>query len=133
MSYWSRTIHCAWRDEGPESYVATMGRALQTVVLATHGDTVWTRTGQHTGATDLPLTDRGERNAGRLGRRLNGMTFARILTMPLERAVSTCELTGFGDMAEMEADLAEWDYGKYEGLSPLQVYRSRADWELFSD
>ena len=133
MSYWSRTIDYVSHDEGLAGRVATMGQALQTVVLATHADTVWTQTGQYTGATDLPLTDRGERNARRLAHRLDGMTFARIFTSPVQRAVSTCELAGLGGIAEMDADLAEWDYGKYEGLSPPQVYRSRPDWELFRD
>src|ERR1700724_833652 len=89
---------------------------LPVIYLARHGETAWTVTGQHTGLTDLPLTERGERNAVRLGRRLAGLIFARVLTSPLQRAVRTCELAGFGAAAEVDPDLVEWNYGDYEGV-----------------
>src|SRR5437879_6869237 len=85
------------------------------IYLARHGETAWTVTGQHTGLTDLPLTEQGECNAQRLGARLSGTTFAKVLTSPLRRARRTCELAGFGPVAEIDHDLVEWDYGEYEG------------------
>jgi Histidine phosphatase superfamily (branch 1) len=85
------------------------------VYLARHGETAWTWSGQHTGLTDLPLTEQGERTARRLGDRLRGMTFAKVFTSPLRRARQTCELARFGPVAEIDPDLVEWDYGKYEG------------------
>jgi broad specificity phosphatase PhoE len=77
------------------------------IYLARHGETAWSRTGQHTGGADLPLTEQGERNARRLGERLNGMTFAKLFTGPLRRAKRTCELAGFGPVAEIDPDLVE--------------------------
>ncbi len=133
MSYWSRTIECVSRDEVVPRGVAVSGRALRTAFLASHAETEWSVSGQHTGQTDLPLTDRGERDACRLANRLRGMTFARIFTAPLQRSVSTCELAGFGGLADIEFDLSEWDYGKYEGLTAAQIYRNRPDWDLFRD
>jgi probable phosphoglycerate mutase len=106
---------------------------LPEVFLARHGETEWTITGQHTGRTDVPLTARGERNARRLGERLEGMTFARVFTSPRRRAQRTCELAGFADRAEVEPDLAEWDYGRYEGLRTADIRRERPDWDLFRD
>jgi broad specificity phosphatase PhoE len=85
------------------------------VYLARHGETAWTLSGQHTGLTDLPLTEQGERTARRLGDRLRGLTLAKVFTSPLQRACQTCELAVFGPVAEMDPDLVEWDYGKYEG------------------
>jgi broad specificity phosphatase PhoE len=93
-----------------------MSIALQLVYLARHGDTAWTVSGQHTGRTDLPLLPEGEENARRLGERLKGLQFAKVFTSPLQRAVRTCELAGFGSAAKIDPDLMEWDYGKYEGL-----------------
>jgi broad specificity phosphatase PhoE len=78
---------------------------------------VWTLSGQHTGLTDLPLTQRGERNARRLEERLRGVTFAKVWTSPLQRATRTCELAGFRAVAEIDRDLLEWNYGEYEGRS----------------
>src|SRR5690349_21668384 len=92
-----------------------MSETLPTVYLARHGETEWAVTGQHTGLTDLPLTERGERNARSLNIRLNGLSFARVFTSPLQRAKRTCELAGFGDRAEVDRDLVEWNYGEYEG------------------
>jgi probable phosphoglycerate mutase len=89
--------------------------------------------GQHTGLTDIPLTDRGERNARRLGERLKGLTFAHVLTSPLQRARRTCELAGFGAVAEIDRDLVEWDYGAYEGLKTVDIRKERPDWQIFRD
>jgi len=106
---------------------------LPIVYLARHGETAWTITGQHTGRTDLPLTDRGEDNARRLGERLAGGTFSRVFTSPLRRAAHTCELAGFGSVAETDPDLLEWDYGEYEGLTSADILQKRPNWQLFRD
>jgi len=103
------------------------------VYLARHGETAWTLSGQYTGFTDLPLTERGERNARRLEERLRGLTFAKVFTSPLQRARRTCELAGFGAVAEIDRDLVEWNYGDYEGRHSADVHRERPDWELFRD
>ena len=110
-----------------------MSSVLPVVYVARHGNTAWTLSGQHTGLTDLPLTPDGERNARRLGERLKGLTFAKVLTSPLQRASRTCELAGFGANAEIDRDLVEWDYGKYEGLTSAQILEERPDWDLFRD
>jgi broad specificity phosphatase PhoE len=110
-----------------------MSEALPVVYLARHGETAWSLSGQHTGRTDLPLTERGERNARALGERLRGMTFAKVLTSPLQRAVRTCELAGFGAVAEIDPDLVEWDYGEYEGRRTAEIHAERPDWQLFRD
>ena len=89
--------------------------------------------GQYTGLTDLPLTERGERNARRLEERLRGLTFAKVFTSPLQRAKRTCELAGFGAIAEIDGDLVEWNYGDYEGRHSADVHRELPDWELFRD
>jgi broad specificity phosphatase PhoE len=106
---------------------------LPFLYLARHGETAWSLTGQHTGLTDLPLTKRGEQNARALGERLRGMNFGKIFTSPLQRATRTCELAGFGAMAEVDANLLEWDYGQYEGLTTAQIRAGRPDWQLFRD
>ena len=111
----------------------TVSKQLPIVYLARHGETAWTLTGQHTGRTDLPLTEAGERNARRLGERLKGLTFAKVFTSPLKRAVRTCELAGFGAVAEVDVDLVEWDYGEYEGLTTAEIRAERPDWQLFRD
>lgn len=110
-----------------------MSEILPNVYLARHGETAWSRTGQHTGLTDLPLTKRGERNAQRLGKRLAGSVFAKVLASPLQRAVRTCELAGFGSVALIDRDLVEWDYGEYEGLQTEQIHAKRPGWQLFRD
>jgi len=106
---------------------------LPVIYLARHGETAWSLTGQHTGLTDVPLTERGERNACRLGERLAGPSFAKVLTSPLQRAARTCELAGFGAAAEIDRDLVEWNYGKYEGLRTVAIRAKRPDWQLFCD
>ena len=110
-----------------------MSGSLPIVYLARHGETPWTITGQHTGLTDLPLTERGERNARRLGERLKGLTFAKVFTSPLQRAVRTCELAGFQSVAEVDADMVEWNYGDYEGRTSAEIRVQRPDWDLFRD
>jgi broad specificity phosphatase PhoE len=110
-----------------------MSEIFPTVYLARHGETAWTITGQHTGLTDLPLTEHGEANARRLGLRLAGISFAKVFTSPLQRAKRTCELAGFAEVAELDHDLVEWDYGKYDGLLRADILRERPDWELFRD
>ena len=106
---------------------------LPVIYLARHGETAWSVTGQHTGLTDLPLTERGERNALRLRKRLAGLVFAKVLTSPLQRAVRTCELAGFGGAAEVDPDLVEWNYGDYEGVRTAEIHATRPDWQLFRD
>jgi probable phosphoglycerate mutase len=110
-----------------------MSDALPVLFLARHGETAWSLSGQHTGLTDLPLTERGERNARQLGERLKGLSFARVFTSPLQRAVRTCELAGFGGAAEVEPDLLEWDYGKYEGRKTVDIHKERPGWFIFRD
>jgi broad specificity phosphatase PhoE len=110
-----------------------MSETFPVVYLARHGETAWTITGQHTGLTDLPLTERGERNARKLGERLNGKTFAKVFSSPLVRAMRTCELAGFGSVAETDGDLVEWDYGEYEGRLTVDILKERPDWQLFRD
>src|ERR1700675_606547 len=92
-----------------------MSDALPAVYLARHAETAWSLTGQHTGLTDLPLTERGERHARQFGERLESLSLAKVLTSPLQRASRTCELSGFKAVAEVDPDLVEWDYGQYEG------------------
>jgi broad specificity phosphatase PhoE len=107
--------------------------ALPLVYLARHGETEWSRSGRHTGLTDLPLTERGERAARRLGERLRGIAPVKVLSSPLQRAVRTCELAGFGALAEMDPDLLEWHYGEYEGRTSAEIHAARPDWQLFRD
>jgi broad specificity phosphatase PhoE len=107
--------------------------ALPVVYLARHGETAWSISGQHTGLTDLPLTERGERNARRLGARLKGMSFQKVFSSPLLRAHRTCELAGFGAVAEIDHDLLEWNYGDYEGRRSSEIHAERPDWQLFRD
>src|SRR5437867_3155928 len=110
-----------------------MSESLPSVYLARHGETAWSLTGQHTGLTDLPLTERGERNARALGKRLGGMKFAKVFTSPLQRAARTCELAGFGKVTEVDPDLVEWNYGEYEGRRTPEILAERPDWQLFRD
>src|SRR5258708_7837744 len=108
-----------------------MSAVLPIICLARHGETAWSLSGQHTGLTDLPLTERGERNARGLGERLKGLTFAEVFTSPLQRAARTCELAGFGGV--VDRDLLEWDYGQYEGRRSADIRKERPDWQLFRD
>jgi len=110
-----------------------MSEPLPVVYLARHGETSWSISGQHTGFTDLPLTERGERNARRLAERLKGLSFRKVFTSPLQRAMRTCELAGFGAQAEIDRDLLEWNYGEYEGHRTEEIHAERPDWQLFRD
>jgi len=110
-----------------------MSETLPVIYLARHGETAWSITGQHTGTTDLPLTECGQRNARRLGERLKGLTFAAVFTSPLQRAAHTCELAGFGAQAKIDGDLSEWDYGQYEGRRTSEIHQERPEWQLFRD
>jgi len=110
-----------------------MSEPLPVNSVARHGETAWSLSGQHTGLTDLPLTERGERNARRLGERLRGINFTKVFTSPLQRAARTCELAGFGAAAEIDRDLLEWNYGEYEGRRTVEILAERPEWELFRD
>ena len=110
-----------------------MDDGLPVVYLARHGETAWSLSGQHTGLTDLSLTKYGEETARKLRERLRGLTFARVFTSPLQRARRTCELAGFGDGAQVDPDLVEWDYGQYEGRRGAEIRAERPDWNLFRD
>ena len=111
-----------------------MSSHLPRLFLTRHGDTPWTESRQHTGRTDLALNARGEHNARLIGERLRkNYSFAHIFTSPLQRATKTCELAGFGDRAEIDADLVEWDYGSFEGKRGKEIRAERPGWLLFRD
>ncbi len=101
--------------------------------LIRHGETAWSLSGQHTGRTDIPLTPRGEDEAKVLALRLATIPFTHVLTSPRCRAHRTCQLAGLGAAAEIEPDLAEWDYGDYEGVRSADIHKTRANWNLFRD
>ena len=103
------------------------------IYLARHGETAWSRTGQHTGLTDLPLTEHGEAEAHELRKRLSGLAFTKVFTSPLQRAARTCEIAAFGAVAEKDADLVEWNYGQYEGRKSVEIHAEFPDWQLFRD
>jgi probable phosphoglycerate mutase len=106
---------------------------LPVVYLARHGETAWSLSGQHTGRTDLPLTERGEQQARALGQQLRGASFVKAFTSPSQRARRTAELAGFGGLVEIDPDLAEWDYGQYEGRRTADILAERPGWFLFRD
>ncbi|HXY24143.1 MAG TPA: histidine phosphatase family protein [Candidatus Acidoferrum sp.] len=106
---------------------------LPTVYLARHGETAWSLTGQHTGVTYLSLTEHGEETARRLGKRLRWLAFIKVFTSPLQRARQTCELAGFGSVAEIDPDLVEWNYGQYEARRGVDIRAERPSWNLFVD
>lgn len=106
---------------------------LPSVYIARHGETAWSLSGQHTGLPDLPLIEQGERNARRLGERLAGLVFEKVFSSPLQRARRTCELSGFGQAAEVDRNLVEWNYGDYEGFRTPDIVAKRPDWQLFRD
>ena len=99
--------------------------------LMRHGETEWSRSGQHTSRTDLELTPEGERRAGNLKRALAGKQFAMVLSSPLRRALDTCRLAGF-EPTGLTRDLCEWDYGSYEGLTTAQIQKTAPDWTIWS-
>ena len=105
---------------------------IQEIYLVRHGETEWSLSGQHTGITDIPLTETGRKVAKRFEPVLATETFALVLTSPLQRARETCELAGLGERAEIDRDLMEWDYGEYEGLTPSQIHATAPGWMIFS-
>ncbi|MGA2248691.1 MAG: histidine phosphatase family protein [Verrucomicrobiota bacterium] len=113
--------------------ISNLIAALPSVYLARRGETAGSLSGQHTGLTDVPLTERGERNALQLGKRLAGLSVAKVLTSPLPRASRTCELTGFGTVAKSDCNLVEWNYAEYEGRRTAEIHAERPDWQLFRD
>jgi broad specificity phosphatase PhoE len=110
-----------------------MSASQKSIYLARHGETAWSLSGQHTGLTDLPLTEHGKRNAVSLGLRLRGITFDHVFTSPLQRAKTTCELAGFGTVARVDPDLVEVNYGEYEGLRSDEIRKGNPNWQLFRD
>jgi broad specificity phosphatase PhoE len=107
--------------------------AIQQVYLARHGETKWSLSGQHTGITDIPLTENGRNVAKQLEPILAKETFTLILTSPLERSRETCKLAGLGTRAEIDRNLMEWNYGEYEGLTPKEIHAKAPGWMLFRD
>lgn len=105
----------------------------QQIYLVRHGETEWSLNGQHTGVTDIPLTEKGRSVAKLFQPLFAKMSLALVLTSPLERARMTCELAGLGEQAEVDRDLMEWNYGKYEGVTTKQIHAKRPEWILFRD
>lgn len=103
------------------------------VVLVRHGETEWTISGQHTGRTDIPLTDNGRAQARELCRQLASRTFGLVLSSPLSRALETCRLAGLGDQAQTTEDLLEWDYGEYDGVTTAEIRSKNKKWSLWVD
>jgi broad specificity phosphatase PhoE len=106
---------------------------LPRLFLTRHGDTAWTDARRKTGRTDLPLNEAGEEHARQIGHRLSELHFAQVFTSPLQRAGRTCSLAGFGEVAHIDPDLVEWDYGRFEGKRSAEVQDERPGWELFRD
>ena len=102
------------------------------IVLVRHGETEWSRSGQHTGRTDIPLTEEGERDSTALGAALRDRRFVLVLTSPLSRAAETARLAGFGDVAQVRDDLREWDYGEYEGRKTVDIRKERPGWTVWT-
>lgn len=103
------------------------------MVLARHGETEWSLSGRHTGKTDLPLTEEGRSQARALAPRLRAWTFSLVLTSPLQRALETCRLAGYGEQAQVRPDLVEWDYGRFEGLTSRQIEEIHPNWSLWRE
>ncbi|APO79070.1 phosphoglycerate mutase family protein (plasmid) [Rhizobium etli 8C-3] len=103
------------------------------VFVIRHGETEWSLSGQHTGTTEIALTDSGRRQAERMRPLLARQTFALVLVSPLQRARETCDLAGLGDRAAVDPGLMEWNYGEYEGLTPKQIEAKQPGWLIFRD
>ncbi len=110
-----------------------MAARPQEVVLVRHGETEWTVSAQHTGRTDIPLTDRGREDARALAAGLAERRFALVLTSPLARAAETCRLAGLGEHAARREELMEWDYGAYEGRRTVEIRQEQPGWTLWHD
>lgn len=110
-----------------------INRKRHEIWLFRHGQTAWSVTGQHTGRTDLPLTEAGQQRAEAIGRYLAGRKFDLVLSSPLARAAETCRLAGYGEVARFTDDLMEWDYGEYEGLRPSDILKKRPGWTIWND
>lgn len=110
-----------------------MSTTTKDVWLIRHGETEWSRSGQHTGRTDLPLTDTGRRAARALAPVLAGESFTLVLTSPLKRARETCELAGLGARVQVDPDLLEWNYGEFEGLTSAEIHARVPGWLIFTD
>ena len=106
---------------------------MHEIVLVRHGETEWSRSGKHTGSTDVPLTKDGRRQAQLVGAALRDRRFAAVWSSPLSRALETCRLAGFGEVAVPKDDLVEWDYGEYEGRTTPEIRRERPGWTLWRD
>ncbi|MGO7751264.1 histidine phosphatase family protein [Rhizobium ruizarguesonis] len=110
-----------------------MSSAFPEIYLVRHGETEWSLSGRHTGRSDIPLTANGEEAARKLADRLAGLSFSAVWSSPSERARKTCVLAGFGSDAVIRDDLAEWDYGAYEGITTKAILAGRPGWQLFRD
>lgn len=106
---------------------------LSQIVLVRHGATSWSESGRHTGRTDVELTPLGLAQASHLARKLTGYVFDAVFTSPLLRAKQTCALAGFADIAIVDNDLAEWDYGRFEGLTKTEIRVHNPNWDIFSN
>jgi broad specificity phosphatase PhoE len=104
---------------------------MKTIYLIRHGETKWALTGQHTGLTDIPLTENGKRQSQSLAKRLKTVHFETVLVSPLQRSLETCRIAGCGDKAIVEPLLVEWNYGKYEGLKRREIEQESLDWDVF--
>ncbi|MFN2595333.1 MAG: histidine phosphatase family protein [Actinomycetota bacterium] len=105
----------------------------QSIVLVRHAETGWSAAGRHTSFTDVPLSDEGRRRAAAIASFLKGRPFELVLTSPLKRAIETCRIAGFGDVAKIRSELKEWDYGDYEGRTTAEIRKVRPDWILWED
>src|SRR5437879_5889470 len=110
-----------------------ISQSLPEIHVIRHGETAWTDSGQHTGLSDIPLTERGERQARGFGEFLGGRAFPYVFTSPLQRAGQTCELAGCGAAAQIDPDLVEWNYGEYDGLTRAAMLKRRPGWQVFRD
>jgi probable phosphoglycerate mutase len=106
---------------------------VEQLYLIRHGETAWSLSGRHTGRSDIPLTAHGEAQARGLAERLRGQHFSAVLVSPMQRALRTCELAGFGPQAQVEEALHEWDYGLYEGLTRTEIRQRQPGWDVFHD
>ena len=109
-----------------------MKEPLPEIHIVRHGETAWTQSGQYTGLSDIPLTERGEQQARKLGKYILG-AYDQVFSSPLKRAWRTCELAGFADRARIHPDLVEWNYGEYDGLTTAQIHQRRPGWQVFRD